>query len=138
MDVDTSEQNRPDATHDITPQLQRFLRNLAQVRQGSPLPWYNFAHPGDALAYPLIPQLYDMVDRERRFLSIQDIIIAPIGLSDRIISLFRRGMVALIDFRTAHLSYFQSQQVAAAIAQAIAESAHVSVAADTITHKSPQ
>ena len=57
---------------DITPRLQTFLDATALHRNGKPLPWLNFAHPGDALAYPLDPLLAEMVDGERRYLKISD------------------------------------------------------------------
>ncbi len=122
MDVDKSEQNQPFATHDITPRLQQFLWRLAQARGGRPLPWWNFAHPGDALAYPLIPLLYDLVDAERRYLAIQDQITHPMGWLDSVLGLVRQSTIALVDFFTAHRSYWQNQEVAAVIARTIRES----------------
>jgi hypothetical protein len=63
-------------------------------------------------------QLFDLMQK-------QDIIIAPVGLIDRAAGLDRQATVALIDFRTAHLSYFQSQQVTEVFTQAIVESSRV-------------
>jgi hypothetical protein len=123
MDVDQSEQNRPDATHDITPRLQVFLKNLAQVREGKPLPWLNFAHPGDPLAYPLDPLLYDMVDGEKRFLTIQDHVAPTTGWLDKMLALVKKYMIALVNFPNAHISYLQNEEVAKLIAQTISASA---------------
>jgi len=123
IDVDLSEQNRPDATHDITPRLQVFLQSLAQVREGKPLPWLNFAHSGDPLAYPLNPLLYDMVDGEKRFLTIQDYVAPTTGLLDKVLTLVKQSMIALVDFPHAHNSYWQNEEVAKLIAQTISASA---------------
>lgn len=123
MDVDLSEQNRPDATHDITPRLQVFLKSLAQIRDGKPLPWLNFAHPGDPLAYPLNPLLYDIVDGEKRFLTIQDHVASTTSLLDMMLALVKQYTIALADFPNAHNSYWQSEEVAKLIAQTISASA---------------
>lgn len=37
-------------THDITPRLENLLQSLSEIRQGMPLPWRNFIHPGDPVA----------------------------------------------------------------------------------------
>jgi len=123
MDVDKSEQNRPFATHDITPRLQQFLRSLAQERGGRALPWWNFAHPGDPLAYPLVPLLYELLAIEQRYLAIQDQITHPMGLLDAVLGLINQSPIALLDTFTAHNSYWESQEVAIVIARTIRESA---------------
>ena len=123
MNVDQSEQNRPFATHDITPRLQQFLRSLAQERGGRALPWWNFAHPGDPLAYPLVPLLYELLAIEQRYLAIQDQITHPMGLLDAVLGLINQSPIALLDTFTAHNSYWESQEVAIVIARTIRESA---------------
>ncbi|GAC1565993.1 MAG: hypothetical protein NVS4B11_36370 [Ktedonobacteraceae bacterium] len=123
MDVDLSEQNQPGATHDITPRLQVFLQSLAKVREDKPLPWLNFAHPGDPLAYPLDPLLYDIVDGEKRFLTIQDHVASTTGLLDKVLALVKQSMIALVDTANAHNSYWQTEEVAKQIALTISASA---------------
>jgi hypothetical protein len=122
MDVDPSEQNRKDATHDITPRLQLFLQRQTQVWGGKPLPWLNFAHPGDPLAYPLDPLLYDMVAGEKPFLTIQDHVAPTTGLLDKVLALIKQNIIALVDFPDAHNSYWQNEEVAKLIAQTISAS----------------
>jgi len=123
MDVDSSEQNRPDATHDVTPRLQKLLLSLAQRREGRQLPWLNFAHPGDPLAYPLDPLLYEIVDVEKRYLAVHDQITHPMAWFERLIGLLRQRAIALVDFSLAHGSYWRSKEVAAQIAHTICVSA---------------
>jgi len=128
MDVDSSEQNRPYATHDVTPRLQKLLLSLAQQREGRQLPWLNFAHPGDPLASPLDPLLYEIIDGERRYLIVHDQITQPMAWFERLIGLLRQRAIALVDFSLAHSSYWRSKEVAALIAQTIRELAQVPAA----------
>jgi len=37
-------------TQDITPRLEKLLESLFRLRQGMPLPWRNFIHPGNPVA----------------------------------------------------------------------------------------
>ncbi len=87
IDVDSSEQNHPYATHDVTPRLQKLLLSLAQQREGGRLPWVNFAHPGDPLAYPLDPLLYNIVDGEKRYLAVHDQITPPMAWFEQLLGL---------------------------------------------------
>jgi hypothetical protein len=119
MDVDPSEQNRPGATHDITPRLQVFLEGLSKAREGKPLPWLNFAHPGDPLAYPIDPLLYDMVDGEKRYLAIRDQLAPSSTLLDDALALVKQQMIAMADFPNAHNSYWENEEVAKLIAEQI-------------------
>lgn len=128
MDVDSSEQNRSDATHDVTPRLQKLLLSLAQQQEGRRLPWLNFAHPGDPLAYPLDPLLYEIVDVEKRYLAVHDQITHPMAWFERLIGLLRQRAIALVDFSLAHGSYWRSKEVAALIAHTICESAQAPAA----------
>jgi len=128
MDVDSSEQNRSDATHDVTPRLQKLLRSLAQQQEGRRLPWLNFAHPGDPLAYPLDPLLYEIVDVEKRYLVVYDQITHPMAWFERLIGLLRQRAIALVDFSLAHGSYWRSKEVAGLIARTIRESAQAPAA----------
>jgi hypothetical protein len=92
--------------HSFSPAKYRFV-------EANP-PWLNFAHPGDGLAYPLDPLLYELVDGERRYLAIQDRISGPQGWLDALPTPIRQSTIALADTLSAHHSYWQDPEVAAA------------------------
>jgi hypothetical protein len=123
IDVDPTENNWSKITHDITPKLQQFLHNLARENHQRRLPWKNFAHPGDLLAYPLDPLLPEMVDPARQFIHVEDII-TELSCFDMLIWPIRSTILAMIDSVTAHTGYWQSHRVAKGIADSICSSAH--------------
>jgi hypothetical protein len=123
IDVDPTENNWSKVTHDITPKLQQFLHNLVRENHQRRLPWKNFAHPGDFLAYPLNPMLPEMVDPERQSIHVEDII-TELSFLDMLIWPFRSTTLAMIDSVTAHTGYWQSRRVAKGIADSICSSNH--------------
>jgi hypothetical protein len=128
MDVDQSPQEARNAlgnilcTHDITPRLTQLLLGLHQ-ELGTKLPWRNFAHPGDPIAYPLATLLPSMVDSGSQYLDIQDVLTHPADLPDILTEPFSQSLLALLHGGAAHASYWQSKEVALQIAQMIRESA---------------
>jgi hypothetical protein len=106
-------------THDITPHLEKFLDSL-QRELGKKLPWYNFVHPGDPIAYPLEKLLPQLVDATSQFIDLQDILTHATSLIDLLIDPWSQTTFALLHGGEAHGSYWQSDQVAQQIAQAIA------------------
>jgi hypothetical protein len=110
-----------ESTHDITPRLQTLLKSLGEKQNGKPLPWRNFAHPGDPIAYPLSNTLNNMVDGEKRYLDIQDIVMRNADLFDWLTMPISQTAFALIHGGDAHGSYWQSQEVAQTIANKISQ-----------------
>jgi hypothetical protein len=106
------------STHDITPRLEQFLEALHQ-ELGTKLLWYNFAHPGDPIAYPLEKLLPQLVDGESRYIDIQDILTHPTSLTDFLTGPFSQTLFALLHGGEAHNSYWQNELVAQQIVQAI-------------------
>jgi hypothetical protein len=125
LDVTPGPQEMQDAeghilsTHDITPRLQQLLENLYQALGKKKLPWYNFVHPGDPIAYPLEKLLPQLVDAESRYIDIQDILTHTTSLSDLLTEPVSQTLFALLHGGEAHNSYWQLDQVAQQIAQAI-------------------
>lgn len=117
LDIDEITEVKP--SHDITPQLQQFLENIHRVL-GSALPWNNFIHPGDPVAYPLEVLLPQLVDGESKFLDVQDIVTHNANLGDYITNAFSQSILALLHGGDAHSSYWQSEEVAKKIAEQIA------------------
>ena len=130
MDVDQSnieQRNGKDAivnTHDITPRLQQFLERLPTKlgSEGKRLPWLNFAHPGDPLASPLDPLLPDMVDHDRKYVDVEDIILKNVKIADHIGQLFSDSPLTMLYAGDAHMSYLKNKQVAERIADVIVTS----------------
>ncbi len=106
-------------THDITPRLEKFLDSL-RIELGKKLPWYNFIHPGDPIAYPLEKLLPQLVDGKSQYINVQDILTHPTSLTDLLTAPWSQTIFALLDGGEAHGSYWRSDQVAQQIAQAIA------------------
>jgi hypothetical protein len=109
-------------THDITPRLEKLLESLFEKRQRMPLPWRNFIHPGDPVAWPLEKVMPHLVDRDSKYLEIKDIVTNNADLSDFLTLPISQSYLALLHGGDAHGSYWDSQQVANEIAQTIANS----------------
>jgi hypothetical protein len=116
--VDESNTDSP-STHDITPRLQTLLKSLAESQGGRMLPWRNFAHPGDPIAYPLSVALPRMVDGESKYLDIQDVITQNANVFDFLTEPVSQTVLALLHGGDAHASYWQSLEVAQKIAEEI-------------------
>jgi AcrR family transcriptional regulator len=122
MDMDLlapgTDQNQLAHTHDITPKLQGLLDNVHQAIQRK-LPWLNFAHPGDPIAYPLAELLPGMVDGEGRYLDVQDILTHRSNLTDVLVDQVSQTKLALLDGGEAHRSYWHSHEVTEQLAEMI-------------------
>jgi hypothetical protein len=108
-------------SQEIGPKLQVFLQHLAQSRGGKRLPWWNYAHPGDPLAYPLEELLYQLVDQKRDYLEVHDVVTLPGDMGDWMIESFKQSSAALIRAGAAHSSYWNSEIIARRIAKTIQE-----------------
>ena len=109
-----SDPNQTDSdvsSHDITRRLQQLLDNLYQARSGEKLPWKNFIHPGDPIAYPLKELMQDLVDREEKYLDFQDLITQEPKLFDFVKEPISQTTLALLQGGEAHGSYWSSQKV---------------------------
>jgi hypothetical protein len=124
MDVDQSAENTTDShgnvlsTHDITPRLEQMLINLRN-RLGRKLPWYNFVHPGDPVAYPLEMLLPQIVDRDNLYIDVQDILIATTRLIDVLTESMNQSALVLLHGMAAHGAYMESLDLVEKIVQAI-------------------
>jgi hypothetical protein len=115
-------------THGITPNLEKLLTYLHQALGGQNLPWSNFVHPGDPIASPLEMILPSMVDANKMYIDISDILIPlarafkdslPEVLLDRVGWLLSKTPVSILDGSKAHGSYWRSPRVGKGIAQLI-------------------
>ncbi len=124
LDVDRNIENTTDShgnilsTHDVSPRLARMLISLRKGL-GRKLPWYNFVHPGDPVAYPLEKLLPQLVDRNNQCIDIQDILIASNHFADMLAEPMQQSLIALLHGMKAHGEYMESPAVARKIVEAI-------------------
>lgn len=107
------------SSHDITPNLQKLLENLHAARQGEKLPWINYIHPGDPLAYPLKELMTGLAGDDAKYLDIQDLITHEAGLFDFLTEPFSQTALALLHGGNAHGSYWHSEKVAEEISSVL-------------------
>lgn len=108
---DADRPNSDGSSHDITFRLQKLLENLYQVRNGVKLPWRNFIHPGDPIAYPLKKLMNDLVDNDEKYIDFQDVMTQEPRLLDFLTEPISQTTLALLQGGEAHGSYWQSQKV---------------------------
>lgn len=99
----------------LTPKLKELLESIYAQRRSKPLPWRNYAHPGDPIAYPLSGLLPILLEGAQDTVQIEDIVIP----GNFLMKPFSQTMLPLINGGDAHGSYWKSKEVATAIAQAI-------------------
>ncbi len=125
MNVTLNEKDGRASSHDINPRLRRLLRHLEEDSSSVHIPWLNFAHPADPLAYPLKPLLYQIVGEEHHYLDVRDYIDIGTNWLDIVTSPFSQTALALANVGNAHASYWYSQKVARKIASAVVQSTQV-------------
>ena len=106
------------SSHDFKPRLNQLLENLYKVR-GKKLPWLNFIHPGDPVAWPLEKVMSSLVDNEAVYLNFTDEISRTADWSDFLPKLVSQTILALLHGGDAHGSYWKSKEVAQKIAKTI-------------------
>lgn len=103
------------STHDLTPELTNLLENLYQLRQ-KPIPWRNFAHPGDPFAYPLEGIIPMLLSNSKRYVEIQDVITDKGNILNRP---FNQKLLPLLWGGEAHGSYWDNPLVSKTISEVI-------------------
>lgn len=115
----TENQAEQRATHDITPKLKQFVANLTDKQDTNKLPWRNYLHPADPIAWPLDPLIYSLVDGLQRNIEIKDIISKLTFLESLMQPFSKTPLPMLLYGGQAHGSYFNNVQVAQEIVQTI-------------------
>lgn len=111
----TGKNNQGGSTHDIIPGLGDLLEKL--YPQGAELPWQNFIHPGDPVAWPLekvVPIL--MGDK---YVNVKDILTQGSGPLELLAKPIQQTFLALVNGGSAHGSYWQNKEVAQKIGKTI-------------------
>jgi hypothetical protein len=115
-----------ESTNDLSPRLNEFVKNLYDQRNGKPLPWRNFAHPGDPIAYPLegvMPQLLRQTDSDK-YIQIADLVNGkgnPMNLGN-LLPFTRQRLLPILSGGDAHGSYWTNELVAKTIGSVIQQS----------------
>ncbi|BAY20586.1 hypothetical protein NIES2100_03280 [Calothrix sp. NIES-2100] len=100
------------SSSDISDNLQKLLTNLYH-KTGKSLPWRNYIHPGDPVAYPIKELMQDLIKgTDSNCLDIDDILTGEAGLLDIILDPFSQSTLALLHGGEAHGSYWNSDRVA--------------------------
>lgn len=110
---------RGGSSHDLSPRLKDFLGRLHSLKK-KPIPWCNFAHPGDPIAYPLEGVLSLLLDENVQYVQIQDVITDkgnPVNLP------FSQTLAPILWGGDAHLSYWKNDVVCRKISEVIRASA---------------
>lgn len=102
-----------ESSHDLTANLKELLQNLYHWRGEQPLPWRNFIHPGDPIAYPLQGLVPDLLQNAQLYVQTQDVI------TENKTVWINLGLIPLLWGGDAHGSYWQSQLVAKTIGDVI-------------------
>ncbi|GHO83804.1 hypothetical protein [Dictyobacter formicarum] len=113
-------------THDITPRLQQLLTALHTILRRK-LPWRNYIHPGDPVAYPLEDLLYAMIDPQQELLEINDVLTQEPGILDPLLNTQIVGEVAEIALfgGKAHNSYWTNELVASQIFETLLQASQI-------------
>jgi hypothetical protein len=104
------------SSHDFQPQFNQLLANLYHLR-GRELPWLNFIHPSDPVAWPLERVMSGLVDGDAKYLDFKDQLTHQ--WFDFLMQPFSQTILALLNGGQAHGSYWRSKEVAQSIAQTI-------------------
>jgi hypothetical protein len=119
----TEKQAEQRATHDITPKLKQLVANLSEKEDSNKLPWRNYLHPADPIAWPLDPLIYSLVDGLKQDIEIKDIISKLTFVESLMQPFSKKALVMLLYGGQAHGSYFNSVQVAHEIVLTIRQTA---------------
>lgn len=106
------------STHNFQQLFEELLQNLYNIHNRQ-LPWLNFIHPGDPVAWPLEKLLFDSLNGETKYLSLADVVIQKEDFTDFFFQMVSQKILALVHGGDAHSSYWKSKQVASRIAQTI-------------------
>ena len=117
-------------SHDIAPELGSFIQTLKSGTEEKPgtgkaLPWNNYLHPADPIAYPLegiMPEfLKNELTREtgEQSVEVRDILVKSNTWSEKLMALSRSSFVSIVYGGTAHNSYWTLPEIPSGIINTI-------------------
>lgn len=108
-----------ESSHDLAPQLTELLDALFKYRQGRKLPWHNFIHPGDPIAYPLEQIIPLILDGNSEKLDTIDVMTEKGNFFNKP---FLQTLAPMAWGGEAHNSYWKNQVVFDKISQVVRDS----------------
>ncbi len=103
-------------SHDIAPDLRSFLQTL-QLGTGKALPWNNYLHPADPIAYPLegiTAQFFNSgftPESGEQSVKVRDILVKTNAWSEKIMAISKSTFVSILYGGTAHNSYWKLPEI---------------------------
>ena len=105
-----------ESSHDLTSNLKDLLQNLYHQRGKKALPWFNFMHPGDPIAYPLQGMVPALLRNSQLYVYPRDVMVENKGTWNLP---FQQSLVPLLWGGDAHNSYWTSKVVAKTIGESM-------------------
>lgn len=102
-----------DSTHDLTKDLRSHLQTSYHQRGKKALPWYNYLHPGDPIAYPLQGLMPQLLGNAQLYVHLRDVITEHRGLP------ITWGRLPLLWGGDAHSGYWKSSTVVKTLAEVL-------------------
>ncbi len=103
------------STHDLSPDLKSLLEQLYNLKK-KPMPWRNFSHPGDPIAYPLEGVIPLLLNEASQYVQTQDVITDKGNFLNRP---FQQRLIPVLWGGEAHGSYWDNVIVSQTIAEVI-------------------
>ena len=103
-------------SHDIAPDLRSFLQSL-RLGTGKALPWNNYLHPADPIAYPLegiTAQFFNSgvtPETGEQSVKVVDVLVKTNAWSEKLMAMIRSTFVSILYGGTAHNSYWQLPEI---------------------------
>ncbi len=110
----SGQNNQGGSSHDLSNGFETLMSHL-----NSRLPWRNFIHPGDPVAWPLEKVISRLVDPNRQGINIQDVLTQGSGFLDFLSRPAKNSFLSLANGGSAHNSYWENKQVAQQIGEVI-------------------
>lgn len=115
--MNTGEKN----SHDIAPDMKAFLQKLHE-ETGTAMPWNNYIHPGDPIAYPLegITQQFFNADQSvNTIVKVSDRLVQTNSFGEKVMGLAKNTIASVLYGGTAHNSYWKMPDVPKGIIETI-------------------
>lgn len=103
-------------SHDLAPDLRSFLQSL-QLGTGKALPWNNYLHPADPIAYPLegiTAQFFNSgftPESGEQSVKVRDVLVKTNAWSEKLMAISKSTFVSILYGGTAHNSYWKLPEI---------------------------
>lgn len=103
-------------SHDLAPDLRSFLQSL-QLGTGKALPWNNYLHPADPIAYPLegiTAQFFNSgftPESGEQTVKVRDVLVKTNAWSEKLMAISKSTFISILYGGTAHNSYWKLPEI---------------------------